>query len=213
MPGPGTILEGLRSIANDGIVVAGVWHLCLAAACVALLFGWRPSQRAAATGMAAPVASVAVAAFRYDNPFNGIVFAALAAGMLGLAARLERRPVTVRGTASTIVGAVMIAFGWLYPHFLEQRSPALYLVAAPMGLIPCPTLSLIIGLTFLAGGFGSRAWMFVLAAAGLFYGVFGAARLGVRIDLVLAAGALSLIILGLRHGLVAALRRRSPAPG
>src|SRR5947207_257610 len=110
-------------------------------------------------------------------------------------------------------GAVMIAFGWLYPHFLEQRSPALYLVAAPMGLIPCPTLSLIIGLTFLAGGFGSRAWMFVLAAAGLFYGVFGAARLGVRIDLVLAAGALSLIILGLRHGLVAALRRRSPAPG
>src|SRR5438552_8128056 len=121
MPGPGTILEGLRSIANDGIVVAGVWHLCLAAACVALLFGWRPSQRAAATGMAAPVASVAVAAFRYDNPFNGIVFAALAAGMLGLAARLERRPVTVRGTASTIVGAVMIAFGWLYPHFLEQR--------------------------------------------------------------------------------------------
>ena len=64
-----------------------------------------------------------------------------------------------------------------------------------MGLIPCPTLSLVIGFTLLAGGFGSKAWSLVLVAAGTFYGLFGVARLGVVLDVVLAGGALCLLAL------------------
>jgi hypothetical protein len=123
------------------------------------------------------------------------LFAALALAMLGLAARLQRRPVERGGTAMAIAAGFLIAFAWAYPHFLEARSPAVYLVAAPLGLIPCPTLALVIGLTLLAGGFGSRAWSLLLVAAGLFYGVFGVARLGVSLDLVLVAGALCLLVL------------------
>ena len=58
MPDPATILQGLRAIANDAIVVAVGWHVLLAAAGVALLFGWRPSQQLAGALLAAPVGSV-----------------------------------------------------------------------------------------------------------------------------------------------------------
>ncbi|PLW83854.1 hypothetical protein CWI75_00380 [Kineobactrum sediminis] len=85
----------------------------------------------------------------------------------------------------------MIGFGWLYPHFLDNTTSLVYLYAAPTGLIPCPTLSIVIGFTLILGGLGSRSWCLVLAMMGLFYGVFGAARLGVRIDGVLILGALA----------------------
>ena len=83
----------------------------------------------------------------------------------------------------------------VYPHFLEQFSPAVYLVAAPTGLIPCPTLWLVIGFTLLAGGLGSRAWSLVLAVAGAFYACSECARFGVTLDIALAAGALCLVAL------------------
>ena len=158
MPSPGAIVEGLRVIANDAIALAVVWHLLLAAACIALALGWCPSQRSAGALLSVPVASVSALAFRYGNPFNGLMFAALALALLGLAGRLAPRPVQRGGAAMTVVGILMIAFAWLYPHFLDLRSPTIYVVGAPTGLIPCPTLSLLIGFTLLARGFGSRAW-------------------------------------------------------
>jgi hypothetical protein len=66
---------------------------------------------------------------------------------------------------------------------------------APTGLVPCPTLSLMIGFALIAGGLAARTWSLTLAAAGVFYGAFGAARLGVTIDLALIAGALGLVVL------------------
>ena len=88
----------------------------------------------------------------------------------------------------------MIAFAWIYPHFLEGLSPGTSLWAAPMGVIPCPTLSLVIGFALLFDGFGSRSWSLILAGVGLFYGLFGAARLGVVLDVVLVGGASALLV-------------------
>ena len=65
MPSPGAIVEGLRVIANDAIALAVVWHLLLAAACIALALGWRPSQRSAGALLSVPVASASALAFRY----------------------------------------------------------------------------------------------------------------------------------------------------
>jgi hypothetical protein len=208
MPSSASILDGLRAIANAAVAIAVAWHAVVLAACVALGLGWRPSQRTAGALLAAPVASVSVAAFAYGNAFNGGAFAALAIAMVGLAARFDPGPVQRAETAPATAGIVLIAFAWLYPHFLEGRSPAVYVAAAPTGLIPCPTLSLIIGFTLLAGGFRSRGWSLLLAAAGLFYGLFGAFRLGVRLDIALVAGALCLPAL-LRHP---AGRASSPRP-
>lgn len=91
-----------------------------------------------------------------------------------------------------------MVFAWVYPHFLVGRSPLAYLVGSPMGLIPCPTLALVMGLALVAGGPGGRSTSLLLALAGLFYAVFGVARLGVVLDVALLAGPVGLLALGAR---------------
>jgi hypothetical protein len=90
-------------------------------------------------------------------------------------------------------GALLFLFGFVYPHFLATNSLAVRVYAAPIGLIPCPTLSALIGITLMFGLFREREWSPVLAAAGLLYGAIGAFRLGVTIDLVLVGGAAMLV--------------------
>jgi len=194
MPDAQSILSNLRLIANDRIVGAVAWHVAVALCGLALAFGWRPSRRLAGLLLSAPVASVGIVAFMHGNPFNGAMFAALAAVLAGIASRFRPDEAQAGTTVDRIAGGVMIAFAWLYPHFLDARPPATYLYAAPMGLIPCPTLALVIGFTLVSGGLASRAWSFTLAAAGLFYGLFGFFRLRVALDFFLIAGALALLV-------------------
>jgi len=192
MPSAADILRGLSAIANQATGVAVAWHVLVAAALVALASGWRPSQRAARLLIGMPLASVAGAAAAFDNPFNGLVFAASALVMTALAVRGDRRPVSrgphwTRGT-----GVALIAFGWVYPHFLDGPAVA-YLYASPVGLVPCPTLAMGVGFALLGNGLGSRAWGLTLATVGLFYGLFGVLRLAVFLDIALVAGAMALI--------------------
>jgi hypothetical protein len=96
---------------------------------------------------------------------------------------------------ASVIGVIMVAFGWVYPHVLAGSSWLRYLYQAPTGLIPCPTLSAVIGLALLANGFSSRTWSLVLGTLGIFYSLFGAFRLGVTIDIILLAGAVALLAL------------------
>ena len=194
MPDAQSILSNLRLIANDRIVGAVAWHVAVALCGLALALGWRPSRRLAGLLLSAPVASVGIVAFMHGNPFNGAMFAALAAVLAGIASRFRPDEAQAGTTVDRIAGGVMIAFAWLYPHFLDARPPATYLYAAPMGLIPCPTLALVIGFTLVSGALASRAWSFTLVAAGLFYGFFGFFRLRVPLDIFLVAGALALLV-------------------
>ncbi len=194
MPEPSAILEGLATVSNRFAVLAMGWHAVLIAVFVLLLTGWRPSRRLAAVALALPLLSVAVMAFAGGNPFNGLMFVVLAVVLGLLGAKLPRETFASAKGWALAAGAIMAAFGFFYPHFLQGYSWTRYLYAAPMGLIPCPTLSVVIGLTFIGRGFGSRAYAIVLAAFGLFYGLFGVFRLGVRIDVVLFLGAAALLI-------------------
>jgi hypothetical protein len=203
VPDAQAILTNLRLIANDRIAAAVAWHVVVAVCGLALALGWKPSRRLAGLLLSAPVASVGIVAFLHGKPFNGAMFGALTAVLVGITSRFGPDPVQGGATADKIVGALMIAFAWLYPHFLEAH-PATYLYAAPMGLIPCPTLALVIGVALVSGGLASRAWSFSLVAAGLFYGLFGVLRLRVTLDLFLVAGALALLVSTFR------LRRTRP---
>lgn len=195
MPSREDILAGLSGVAADYWFVAVLWHLAVAAAVVATAFGWRPTRRRAARLLVVPLLSVAVFAFLAGNLFNGVVFLGLAVALFAVGQRLEPRlQVGIPGRWPVAAAAAMLTVAWVYPEFLAIDAPLAALYATPMGLLPCPTLALVVGASLWWRSLDSRPWMMVVAAAAAFYGVFGAFVLGVRIDLFLLAGAVGLVL-------------------
>jgi hypothetical protein len=192
MPKPELILADLSGIAVDYWYVAVAWHLLIGTTLVAALLGWRPTRGGAASLLTAPLASVALFAVLNRSWFNATIF-----GLVTLVLVLTgvRESVDSLGRARTwplVTGALMISYAWFYPHFLPPGLPLAALYAAPVGLLPCPTVALVIGFTLLFDGLGSRRWTVVLVMVGLFYGLFGTLVLRVGLDLGLVAGALVL---------------------
>jgi hypothetical protein len=173
------LVPQLSRITADLVPLAIVWH-------VALPLAWRHPGPFVLSLFAV---SVAMVAWAYGNPFNAISFATLAAILAGSRPRSRARPLGLTVT----LGAALVAFGALYPHFVA--GPAYRLVwAAPLGLVPCPTLAAISGLAIATGAIGSRRSAYALAAWTAFYGLFGVFRLGVGLDLVLLVAALAVAI-------------------
>ncbi len=173
------LVSQLTRITADLVPLAIAWHLVLPLA-------WR---RASPFVLSMFSVSVALVAWAYGNSFNAVSFAALAAILVGSRPRCRAEP---RGLTVTI-GAALIGFGALYPHFVD--GPAYRLLwAAPLGLVPCPTLAVISGLAIATGALGSRRSAYALAAWTAFYGLVGVFRLGVSIDLVLIVAALAVAI-------------------
>lgn len=198
MPPTSEIIGGLTHAANTWSGIAVAWHVAIGVALAALVLGWRPTQRHVAVALILPLLSVAAIAWASGNPFNTAVFAGAAAGLGVMGLRLADKVVRRPSRAATTAGVAMITFGWVYPHFLEGGSMLRYVYAAPVGLVPCPTLSVVIGFALLASGPGSRTWSPGLAALGLFYGVFGVFVLGVWLDVGLIGGAAALAVMALR---------------
>jgi len=93
-----------------------------------------------------------------------------------------------------VIGILMIIFGLVYPHFVNTDSFLKYLYASPVGLIPCPTLSILIGFLLLYNGFGSQSLILTFVAFGLFYGLFGVLKLAVYLDIFLVFGTITLLV-------------------
>ena len=197
MPTSEEILAGLGVIANNWRWFAILWHGYFAVIILALILGIRPSKRIFGVLLTLPLLSVSVLAWLNANAFNGGFFAIVAIALGFIALKLPAGAIRIGPIWLTAVGTLMLGFGWVYPHFLVGHGFAQYLYAAPTGLIPCPTISIVIGVSLILGGLGSRAWYLVLAFIGLFYGAFGAVKLGVLIDLTLFAGALVVFYVGL----------------
>ena len=135
--------------------------------------------------------SVAIFALAYGNLFNAILFGALTVALVVLSMGEDLRRISAVPGWSIVAGIAMLIFGWTYPHFLDA-TPIHYLFAAPIGLIPCPTLSAAIGLALICGPARVRSWRLALACVGAFYGLYGVVQLGVAIDIVLTLGAVTL---------------------
>ena len=200
MPSADQILAGLRQIANTWQPLAIFWHVYGAVFAGALLAGRGPSRRIGGMLLVLPVLSVSVVAWLSSNPFNGTMFAFIAVLLTLVSRRLPRETVHAGPPWTRIAGILMVIFGLVYPHFLETPTFAAYLYAAPTGLIPCPTLSLLIGLCLLMDGVCSMALPLTLGAAGMFYGATGVLQLGVSLDWVLLVGAVVIVFLATVHG-------------
>jgi hypothetical protein len=200
MPSAAEILQQLAAITSGWRALALAWHVYFGTIAIGLVVGARPSRRIVGVLLALPLLSVSLLAWGVGNPFNGSVFALAAIAFLGLALTLPPTPAAIARGWMSAAGILMAAFGWTYPHFLgAAASPVEYLYAAPTGLIPCPTLAMLIGLTLIVEGLGSRAWSMSMAALGAAYGIIGGAILGVAIDGFLALGAFALLITAWRR--------------
>jgi hypothetical protein len=193
VPARDEILAGLAALANDWRGLAVAWHIVCAAAIAAVAAGWRPRRRRLGALLIAPIISVAAMAWASDNPFTGTIFAVLAVTLAVAAMQPPNTSLRFASRRRVAVGAASIVFGLVYPHFLDAASWTAYLYAAPFGLLPCPTLSVATGTT-LAAAHCNRLWAGALAAAGLWYGLFGVFALGVELDVVVVAASAVLTV-------------------
>jgi len=194
MPKAEEIVNGLQAIVNDYSIFAIVWHAVFYALLIALIARWAPSNRLLGLFLGLPLISVAVFAWLSGNPFNGTAFSVMAILVIFFGWRASGQPIQVSQLPFMVLGIAMVVFGLVYPHFVSGDSFLKYLYASPVGLIPCPTLSILIGFLLLYNGFGSQSMVMTLVVFGLFYGIFGVFRLGVRLDFFLILGSLALLV-------------------
>lgn len=193
MPASEAILAGLTTIANEWRALAVFWHAFGAAVLLAIAVRRDLSNRLVSALLVLPMASVSALAWASHNPFNGAAFSMLSLALAVIAHRLPHALIRIAPWPWVLAGAALAVFGWTYPHFLVTSHWSVYLIAAPMGLLPCPTLSVISGLTLVLGGFRSKAWQLTLAVVCVAYGTIGVVRLRVAIDVALLAGAAALV--------------------
>jgi len=195
MPTSEEILQGLIHISNAYKGMAILWHLIFYLLIAALILNWKPSRSFLSSFLGIPLLSVSLFAWITGNPFNGTIFALSGIILIFWGLKNSGNPVETNRTWSIVFGTVMIIFGLLYPHFLDTDNYFDYLYAAPAGLIPCPTLSTLIGFAILYNGFHSRRWSWLLVVIGLLYGIIGTFRLQVYLDMVLLISSIILIII------------------
>jgi hypothetical protein len=188
------IINGLQSIVNKYSIYAVIWHGFFYILIAALLAKWAPSNRLFGLITCLPLISVAIFAWITGNPFNGTVFSIASILLIIFGYKANVQPVDYSQLPFIISGIIMITFGLVYPHFINPDSIIKYLYTSPAGLIPCPTLSVVIGFLLLYNGFGSQPITITLIVLGLFYGIFGVLKLAVYLDLFLLFGTIILII-------------------
>lgn len=198
VPSSDEILQLTRTAANDQYALAIAWHLVILLAAITLLRRRRLSSRYAEALLVVPALSVFMVSAAYYSWFNTLSFGLLAV-MLTLFASDIEGPWRLRGPRwMLILGTALVAFGFCYPHFTAgawYRS----VYAAPIGLVPCPTLAVLAGFTLLTGAHGSRAIPAVLAVWTAFYAGYGIFKLGVVLDVGLLAGMIGLTVLAVKN--------------
>ena len=204
MPSASEIPSTLHTMAQRLAPLAAAWHVVIVVAIAAMLAGWRPSRRIACGAAVVLLASVAVAASVYGNPFNTLSFAMLALGVALLGERQALRDMTIATgpLARVLLGAGLVTYGLCYPHFVGAPWYRV-LWAAPLGVVPCPTLAVVAGVVIAADGFGSRALPGIVALWTLIYAYVGIVRLDVFADAGLVVATL---------GLLTVMVRVDPAP-
>lgn len=188
MPSTIEILNGLRAISNDFVPLAIIWHIIIYLLLLSFLLKLKFRNNFFIMLLSFPALSVSILAFMSGNPFNGIMFLLAFALIIYSGLKASAEQLKTSSLMFLFSGIIMLLFGLWYPHFANINSYADYLYAAPTGLIPCPTLSVIIGFALIFNSFNSKRLSLILICFGLFYGLFGIFRLGVYLDIVLLAG-------------------------
>lgn len=186
------ILSYIGAVAGKYIWLNVTLHIVCYAA-VALLFvpGFRYKKAVWNSLVTVLFSSVAAIALLNGNPFNFGIFAIAAA--FAVFEIVKRRGAAdlsfTSDTAHNIRTAIFLVvalFGLIYPHFVDAH-PALMPFVSPLGIIPCPTLTFVLGIANILYPRVNRALYTVLALLGVFYGITGLLLVNVYFDIPLAA--------------------------
>lgn len=188
------ILFKLTELSNTWRPLAIFWHVYFAAFSIALISGVRPSKRLTGVLLALPFLSVSILAWSILNPVNGMAFTVISILLIWVSVKLPHEKVQTAPLSAMIPGVLMFVFGWIYPHFLDASSSLSFLYSSPVGIVPCATLSIGIGLVMILGSLGSRKVSLILGISGILYGITGVVQLGVTIDLILLLGSVVMLI-------------------
>lgn len=186
------ILNYIEMVAGKYPVISILLHILIIALIITLFIPGFKQKRLTFDGVLTVIfASVASVALINGNPFNGVVFIILV--VFAVFELFQRRnEITVPVFTSVSRGAVIrnllcmaaILVGILYPHFVNV-SPALLLFLSPIGIIPCPTLTVALGLLNLYYPKTNKGLYTVVTIAGMFYGLTGVFLLHVYTDIPL----------------------------
>lgn len=198
MPPASTILEQLTTTTTELTFVAISWHFAILAIALALLARWRPSAPQTALLLISPALSVAIISAAYSSWFNAISFGLLALVLVVALDDIDLRWRLQGPGWSRWLGLALVAYGFCYPHFVAggwYRA----VFAAPVGLVPCPTLAVLVGFTLMGRAGGSRAIPALLAVWTTFYALFGIFVLGVVLDVGLFVAAVGISALAVQN--------------
>jgi hypothetical protein len=183
MPTANDILLSLKFLANKYDELSIAWHVVIVFGLIAAVYNKRIKTRFYLGVCGLLFLSVSTMAATVNNIFNLVVF-------LGLSIVFLRELLIANSYQflTTQAGIILSAYflilaGLIYPHFFGSNFFR-YLIAAPVGIIPCPTLLVTSGLTLLFKTSSTRLNYFLIAA-NLFYGVIGVFFLGVTLDVIL----------------------------
>ena len=188
------ILFKLIELADTWRALAIIWHVYFAAFVIVLMLGVRPSKRVSGVLLALPFLSVSILALSITNPFNGIIFAVIGILLIAVSVRLPPERVQIAPMWVLIAGVLMFAFGWIYPHFLDESSSLSFLYSPPVGIVPCASLSIGIGLALILNSLGSSKISLILGISGIVFGITGVWQFGVAIDWLLLIGSILIVI-------------------
>jgi len=195
MPSSDDILKSARFLANNYLYVAIVWHLLIyffLFLCVFSRFQLSGSSLGSLVSLA--LLSVSFFAWQVNNPVNGTVF--LSAGILLLFFSFKEKRGDLFYNPSFLLratGIVVLFLGLIYPHFLGPQF-LVYLYAAPIGILPCPTLLIATGLSMIFVSGRSRKRLIVLLMLDILYGLMGVFWLHVYLDIILLIASAGLLV-------------------
>jgi hypothetical protein len=194
MPAPHQILEQLTRLATEGRMLGLIWHLALLVGLALVVAKKWESRASLAVAAVFPMFTASLVAFAVGNWVNGLVLDLGALTMVVISRKFTGTPIEIGRPIPFTVGVATMLYAVFYTHFTSIHSWT-DVWMTPIGVLPCPTMALVIGLGLMAGGFRSRAWSLTAAVLGLGYSLFGVFVLKVQWDLGLFAAS---VVMGLQ---------------
>lgn len=181
---PEKILTYLTFVPNQTLWLNALNHLLVLTVLLFLVFGKKAkTKRLVVDGAICLLfTSIVAVAAAYGNPFHVITM-----GLLAVFAGIEfwqgKNEFTLHKiNTRSLIALLSIFIGFWYPEFVKVNPIAL-LLFSPVGIVPCPTLLIVLGLLTLAYPRVNKTQYIITVLMGAFYGSTGVFQLKVILDL------------------------------